>query len=87
MGDDLELSSNEYSVALVVFFVSYVFFEAPSNMVLVRWKPSLYLPTIMIIWGALVCCMAAVKDYSHLVVLRFFVGLFEAGFAPGRGVK
>jgi hypothetical protein len=33
MGDDLELSSNEYSVALVVFFVSYVFFEAPSNMV------------------------------------------------------
>lgn len=33
MGDDLELSSNEYSVSLVVFFVTYVFFEAPSNMV------------------------------------------------------
>lgn len=33
MGDDLDLSSNEYSVSLVVFFVTYVFFEAPSNMV------------------------------------------------------
>lgn len=33
MGDDLKLSSNEYSVSLVVFFVTYVFFEAPSNMV------------------------------------------------------
>lgn len=37
----------------------------------------------MIIWGALVCCMAAVKDYHHLIVLRIFVGTFEAGFAPG----
>lgn len=37
----------------------------------------------MIIWGALVCCMAATRDYHHLVVLRIFVGVFEAGFAPG----
>lgn len=51
--------------------------------VLVRWKPSLYLPTLMIIWGALVCCMAAITDYHHLIVLRIFVGTFEAGFAPG----
>jgi MFS family permease len=36
----------------------------------------------MTIWGALTCCMAAVKDYKHLVVLRIFVGVFEAGFGP-----
>lgn len=52
-------------------------------MLLVRIKPSIYLPIIMTIWGALTCCMAAVKDYSHLVILRIFVGVFEAGFAPG----
>ncbi|KAJ8108799.1 hypothetical protein OPT61_g7919 [Boeremia exigua] len=83
MADDLKLSSNEYSIALVVFFVTYVAFEPASNMILVRWKPSLYLPTIMAIWGALTCIMAAIQDFNHLVVLRIFVGVFEAGFAPG----
>ena len=80
MADDLKLSSNEYSIALVVFFVTYVAFEPGSNMILVRWKPSLYLPTIMAIWGCLTCTMAAIHHFHHLVVLRIFVGVFEAGF-------
>ncbi|OSS47228.1 hypothetical protein B5807_09860 [Epicoccum nigrum] len=83
MADDLKLTSNEYSIALVVFFVTYVAFEPGSNMILVRWKPSLYLPTIMAIWGGLTCTMAAVNHFHHLVALRIFVGVFEAGFAPG----
>ena len=37
----------------------------------------------MTIWGALTCCMAAIDDFNHLVVLQIFVGVFEAGFAPG----
>jgi MFS family permease len=98
MATDLGLTSNQYSISLIVFFgvcletdtwpiltpgVTYVFFEAPSNMLLARIKPSLYLPAIMIIWGALTCVMAAIHDFKHLVVLRIFVGVFEAGFAPG----
>ncbi|KAG9187509.1 hypothetical protein G6011_05380 [Alternaria panax] len=83
MADDLGLSSDQYSIALVVFFVTYVVFEPPSNMLLVRLKPSIYLPVIMIIWGALTCCMAVIDDFKHLVVLRILVGVFESGFAPG----
>lgn len=83
MAHDLELSSSEYSVALVVFFVGYVVFEAPSNMILVRSRPSRYLPAIMAIWGGLTCAMAAIKSYHHLIILRIFVGILEAGFAPG----
>jgi MFS family permease len=37
----------------------------------------------MAVWGALVCCMAAIQSYHHLLVLRLFVGVFEASFAPG----
>jgi MFS family permease len=37
----------------------------------------------MAIWGALTCCMAAVNDFHHLVILRILVGVFESGFAPG----
>lgn len=62
--------------------VTYVVFEVPSNMLIVRIRPSIYLPCLMTIWGALTCCMAAIKDYHHLVVLRIFVGVFEAGFSP-----
>lgn len=52
-------------------------------MILVRTRPSLYLPAIMAIWGALTCVMAVVKNYHHLIVLRIFVGVMESGFAPG----
>lgn len=83
MADDLKLTSNEYSIALVVFFVTYVVFEPPSNMLLVRFKPSIYLPFLMVCWGALTCVMAAIQDFKHLVALRILVGIFEAGFAPG----
>lgn len=58
-------------------------FEAPSNMILVRTRPSLFLPIIMAIWGALTCVMAAINDYTHLLALRLLVGVFEAAFAPG----
>lgn len=44
MEDDLDLDSSRYSIVLVVFFVSYVVFEVPSNMILSRTRPSLYLP-------------------------------------------
>lgn len=52
-------------------------------MLLVRLKPSVYLPTIMIIWGALTCVMAVIQEFKHLVVLRILVGTFESGFSPG----
>ncbi|CAG7988573.1 unnamed protein product [Penicillium olsonii] len=83
MASDLDLTSNQYSTALVVFFVGYVVFEVPSNLVLTRTRPSIFLPTIMIIWGALTCVMGAIQDYKHLVALRVIIGCIESGFAPG----
>ena len=83
MEAELDLSSQEYSVSLVVFFVSYVVFEVPSNLILSKTKPSIFLPVIMTLWGTVTCCMAAVDSYGTLVALRFIVGILEAGFAPG----
>ncbi|KAJ5994232.1 hypothetical protein N7451_009956 [Penicillium sp. IBT 35674x] len=83
MEEDLNLNSNEYSVALVVYFVGYVVFEVPSNLVLARTRPSIFLPAIMIVWGVLTCLMSVIKNYTHLIVLRILVGSAEAGFAPG----
>lgn len=77
MTDDLQMDSNQYSITLVVFFISYVVFEVPSNLILSKTKPSIFLPVIMIIWGICTCCMALVKTYEHLIALRIIVGVFE----------
>ncbi|CAG8256862.1 unnamed protein product [Penicillium salamii] len=83
MAADLNLTSNQYSTALVVFFVGYVVFEVPSNLVLTRTRPSIFLPAIMMTWGALTCVMGVIQDYSHLLALRIIIGCVEASFAPG----
>lgn len=50
MTDDLNMNSDQYSIALVVFFITYVTFEVPSNMILAKTRPSIFLPTIMFLW-------------------------------------
>ncbi|KJK62434.1 Major Facilitator Superfamily protein [Aspergillus parasiticus SU-1] len=83
MQEDLNLTSDQYSICLVVFFVGYVVLEVPSNLMLSRTRPSLFLPGIMVIWGTLTCVMGVVKEFKHLVVLRTLIGCVESGFAPG----
>ncbi|KAL0930368.1 putative vitamin H transporter [Colletotrichum truncatum] len=83
LSDDLNMSSQDYNWALSIFFFGYVLFEVPSNMILSRSRPSVFLPSIMGLWGALCCCMAAVNNFAGLCALRFVLGCVEAGFAPG----
>ncbi|EJD54999.1 MFS general substrate transporter [Auricularia subglabra TFB-10046 SS5] len=83
MGDDLALSDNRYSVALLIFFVGYLLGEVPSNMVLSRSRPSLYLPAIVLVWGVMAGLFACIQNYQGLVVARFFLGCVESGFFPG----
>ncbi|KAK8148341.1 hypothetical protein G3M48_010395 [Beauveria asiatica] len=83
MDKDVGLDSNKYSIALTVFFVSYVVFEVPSNMILARTRSSRYLATIMFLWGGLTIGMAFTPNYGAFVAFRFLMGLLESGFAPG----
>lgn len=48
MGKDLELSSSDYALAVSIFFIGYLLLEVPSNMILSRTRPSLYLPALMV---------------------------------------
>src|ERR1700761_1911314 len=83
MMTDLHLTSGEYSLAIIIFFISYILFEIPSNLILSKTRPSLYLPAMMTLWGVVACCMAAVRTLQSLLALRFVLGLLEAGFPPG----
>jgi MFS family permease len=83
MKESLNMSSTDYSVALLVFFIGYVVFEIPSNMLLVHLRPSLYLPAIMFWWGGVAIALAGCKNTPALAGVRVILGLAESGFAPG----
>ncbi|KAJ7130792.1 MFS general substrate transporter [Mycena crocata] len=80
---DLHLVGLQYNICAAVFFVSYCVFEVPSNMVLKKVRPNLWLAFIMAVWGIIMLSMAFVKRYEHLAVARFFLGVAEAGLLPG----
>ncbi|RHZ54299.1 hypothetical protein Glove_428g50 [Diversispora epigaea] len=80
---DLGLVDNQYNWALSIFFLGYILFEVPSNLILIKTKPSIWIPSIMIAWGAIMTIMAFVKDFMQLMLARFFLGTFEAGLFPG----
>lgn len=63
---DLNLTTNKFNNISVIFFVSYVAFEIPSNLILKKMRPSRWIPTIMILWAAVQISMGFVKNYGEL---------------------
>jgi len=84
MDEDLGLNQgNRFAVALFVYYISYILLEIPSNMIIKKVRPSLYLSALMFVWGIINMCMGFVHSYGALVALRFLLGVFEAGVLPG----
>lgn len=83
LSEDLGLSYKQYNMCLTVFFFTYCAFEVPSNMMLKMLRPSIWLPLIMVAWGAAMIGMGFVKGYSGLLITRILLGAFEAGLFPG----
>ncbi|BDD55748.1 hypothetical protein MAP00_001237 [Monascus purpureus] len=80
---DLDMSGTQLAVAMQVFFVPYILFDVPSNIVLRRVAPSVWISALAFLWGITSMCQGFVKHASGLIACRFFMGLFEAGFVPG----
>ncbi|PHH83152.1 hypothetical protein CDD83_3057 [Cordyceps sp. RAO-2017] len=83
MVEDLDLHGGRFNIALFAYFVSYILLEVPSNMVIRRVRPSLYLSALMFGWGVVNMAMGLVRSYGALVALRLLLGVFEAGVLPG----
>jgi MFS family permease len=88
-GDSLlqqtNMTTGGYAIAMTLFSVSYTLFEVPSNWIMKRYvRPSLWLAVLLFCWGALTLGFAGVKTYAQVIVIRFLIGVFEAGFFPGK---
>jgi ACS family tartrate transporter-like MFS transporter len=83
MKADLGLGDAVYGLGAGMFFAGYVTFEIPSNLILQRVGARWWIARIMVTWGVLSCCMMFVRTPANFYVLRFLLGLAEAGFLPG----
>lgn len=87
-GDDLlqtiPLSDTQYAIAVSMFALAYALFEVPSNWIMKRYvRPSRWLSVLLGCWGLFTIGFSGVQNYASVVVLRFLIGAFEAGFFPG----
>jgi D-galactonate transporter len=83
MKQDLGFSDAMYGLGAAVFYIGYVLCEVPSNMLLAKFGARKTFTRIMLLWGIASVCMMVVSKPMHFYVLRFALGVFEAGFFPG----
>ncbi|RMZ02079.1 hypothetical protein D0862_06139 [Hortaea werneckii] len=81
--EDLNLTGNQFNVALTVFYILYILVDIPSNWVLKKVGGGHYLPLLAVAWGAIACGMGAVKSYAALIVCRLLLGVCEGGLFGG----
>jgi MFS family permease len=83
MKQDLGFSDAMYGLGAAVFYIGYVLFEVPSNLLLARYGARKTFVRIMLLWGTASVMMMAVSTPVQFYALRFALGVFEAGFFPG----
>jgi len=83
MNRDLHFSAAVYGFGAGLFFLSYAACEVPSNLLLCRFGARRWLARIMLTWGLLAMAMMLVRTPVQFYVMRFLLGVAEAGFFPG----
>ena len=83
MLNDLKFSETIYGLGAGIFFIGYFIFEVPSNVILHKVGARIWIARIMITWGLISAAMMFVTTPMMFYVLRFLLGVAEAGFFPG----
>ncbi|KAJ5306526.1 hypothetical protein PENANT_c031G05383 [Penicillium antarcticum] len=81
--EDLHLIDDQYQWLGSVFYFGYIAWEYPTNRLLQRLPLGKYSAACIIIWGLILSCFAAAKNYPGAIAIRFFLGVFEAAVTPG----
>lgn len=83
MNRAIGLSAHAYGVGAGMFFIGYFFFEVPSNVIMEKVGARLWMFRIMLSWGLISMLTAFARGPYSFAILRFFLGVCEAGFFPG----
>jgi ACS family tartrate transporter-like MFS transporter len=80
---DLHMDERVYALGAGIFYIGYLLFEVPSNLILARTGARRWISRILVSWGLITCAMAAVRGPWSFYLLRILLGFAEAGFFPG----
>jgi len=83
MNKELAVTSQQYGFVAGIFFFGYFIFEIPSNLLLHKIGARIWIARILISWGIVAIATGFVQTVFHLYVLRFLLGVAEAGYIPG----
>ncbi|WP_426128980.1 MFS transporter [Pseudomonas sp. DWP1b1] len=83
MNEDIGLTSSQFGYGAGILFLGYFLFEVPSNLILYRVGARLWISRIMISWGLVSAAMVFASGPMSFYILRFMLGVAEAGFFPG----
>lgn len=83
MKEDIGMTGQDYNLLQTMFTTGYVIGNLVSQLVMLKVRPSIWLPALEFIWSGLVMAMGGAKNLTTLLVLRFFIGLLEASAFPG----
>lgn len=83
LNTDIGLSTAAYGFGAGIFFVTYVIFQVPANVMLTKIGPKRWMGGMLIVWGTIAALMATIQNPTHFYVLRALLGIAEAGFFPG----
>ncbi|EPS26485.1 hypothetical protein POX_g09219 [Penicillium oxalicum] len=79
----LGITDHQFDVGLTVFYLTYICSELPSNLVLKKASPKLWLPFLTAVWGIITMCLGFVQNYAGFVAVRALLGVAEGGLLPG----
>ncbi|MCJ1346662.1 hypothetical protein MMC31_004880 [Peltigera leucophlebia] len=82
MSDDLDLHGQQYPFLGSIFYFGYLLMEFPTAWMLTHLPIGKYVSTLLILWGVCNCMMAACTSFAGAAVVRFFLGMLEAGILP-----
>lgn len=83
MRGELKFSEDVFGTGFGIFFLGYSILQVPSNLAMMRVGARRWMSGIMVLWGAISCCMVLVHTPRQFYELRFLLGAAEAGFFPG----
>ncbi|GAB0105555.1 MFS transporter [Nocardia sp. JMUB6875] len=77
------MSATQYGFVAGIFFIGYILAEVPSNIAMTRFGARVWLSRILVTWGVIAAATAFAPNFTTVCVLRFLLGVAEAGFFPG----
>ncbi|KAF2469742.1 MFS general substrate transporter [Lindgomyces ingoldianus] len=79
----IHINDHQYAIGLCVFYATYIASELPSNLVLKKMSPKVWLPLLTVLWGILTMCLGFVRNFGSFVTVRALLGMAEGGLLPG----